>query len=194
MRSAAPSAAGAGSQCSFSSTARNNSTSSSERAIRLSASKERVLSHAEKREVAESRLVAVIAESFIPGRSGGAWLVRKDQHLRVIDVAGSAIGDFVCFNADKLNERFSQARTKANQGKMLLSTGDRSLHSRQQRAPHHHRRHIRHARLAIRHVQPHGCIETSRTRTTAALALRQCRSEGRWECPSAAAMKCCRRR
>ena len=67
----------------------------------------------------------VIAESSVPGRSGGAWLVRKGQRLRVIDLAGGAIGDFVCFNADKLNERFSQARTKSNQGKMLLSTGDR---------------------------------------------------------------------
>lgn len=66
----------------------------------------------------------LVADDSLPGRGGGAWLVRQDQRIRVIDVDGGAIGDFVCFNAHKLNERFSQARTKANQGKLLISKGD----------------------------------------------------------------------
>ena len=71
----------------------------------------------------------IVEDVTLPGREGGAWLVEKGRHIRVIDVEGGAIGDFVCFNADKLTERFSQARTKANQGKFLLSPGDH-LYSR----------------------------------------------------------------
>jgi uncharacterized protein YcgI (DUF1989 family) len=73
--------------------------------------------------------VNIIEDVTLPGREGGAWVVEKGQHIRVIEVDGGAIGDFVCFNADKLSERFSQARTKANQGKFLLKPGDH-LYSR----------------------------------------------------------------
>ncbi|MBZ0215743.1 MAG: urea carboxylase-associated family protein [Fimbriimonadaceae bacterium] len=71
----------------------------------------------------------ILEDVTLPGREGGAWLVRKDQHIRILEVEGGAIGDFVCFNANQLSERFSQARTKANQGKFLLSPGDH-LYSR----------------------------------------------------------------
>jgi uncharacterized protein YcgI (DUF1989 family) len=73
--------------------------------------------------------VNIIEDVTLPGREGGAWVVEKGQHIRVIEVEGGAIGDFVCFNADKLSERFSQARTKANQGRFLLKPGDH-LYSR----------------------------------------------------------------
>ena len=66
----------------------------------------------------------MLKDQEVPARSGGAWLLKKGQHIRVIDVEGGQIGDFVCFNANNLRERFSQARTKANQGKFLISTGD----------------------------------------------------------------------
>lgn len=49
--------------------------------------------------------------------------------MRVIDVEDGQICDFVSFNADKLAERFSQARTKTNQGKFTITTGDH-LYSR----------------------------------------------------------------
>jgi uncharacterized protein YcgI (DUF1989 family) len=48
-------------------------------------------------------------------------MVRQGQRLEVF---GTTIADFVCFNADNLRERFDQARTKANQGKFFISTGD----------------------------------------------------------------------
>jgi len=60
----------------------------------------------------------------ILGRQGGAWVVKQDQQVRIIDVGVGSVDDFVCFNADNLDERFSQARSKANQGKLFLSTGD----------------------------------------------------------------------
>lgn len=73
--------------------------------------------------------INIIEDVTLAGREGGAWLLKEGQHIRVIDVEGGPIGDFVCFNANKLSERFSQARTKANQGKFLLAVGDH-LYSR----------------------------------------------------------------
>ena len=72
----------------------------------------------------------ILEDVTLPGREGGAWVVRKEQHIRVIDVEGGPIGDFVCFNANDLTERFSQARTRTNHGKFLLSEGDH-LYSRE---------------------------------------------------------------
>ena len=72
----------------------------------------------------------ILEDATLPGRQGGAWIVRRGQHVRVIDVEGGPIGDFVCFNADDLTERFSQARTRTNHGKFLLSEGDH-LYSRE---------------------------------------------------------------
>ena len=66
----------------------------------------------------------ILEEITLPGREGGAWIVKQRQHIRVTDIEGGGIGDFVCFNANRLSERFSQARSKANQGKFLLSAGD----------------------------------------------------------------------
>lgn len=68
-------------------------------------------------------------EDELGGREGGAWKLTKGQHLKIIDTAGGAIGDFVCLSLGDLRERFSQARTKANQGKILITTGDK-LYSR----------------------------------------------------------------
>ena len=53
--------------------------------------------------------------------SGAALEMRKGQRLRV---AGRSIVDFVAFNLHDLNERFDQARTKTNQVKIFISTGD----------------------------------------------------------------------
>ncbi len=39
-------------------------------------------------------------------------------------IAGKSIVDFVAFNLDDLTERFDQARTKTNQVKIFISTGD----------------------------------------------------------------------
>lgn len=39
-------------------------------------------------------------------------------------VEGTTIADLVAFNLHDLTERFDQAHTKANQGKIFISTGD----------------------------------------------------------------------
>src|ERR1700686_5645408 len=56
--------------------------------------------------------------------SGHAWEMKKGQRVRI---TFQSIVDFVVFNLNNLQERFDQARTKANQGKIYLSTGDQLL-------------------------------------------------------------------
>ena len=57
----------------------------------------------------------------IPINSGKSFIVKKGERICVL---GESIVDFVVFNLDNLKERFDQARTKANQGKIYISTGD----------------------------------------------------------------------
>ena len=66
----------------------------------------------------------VIHDDFVPGRKGGAWVVKRGQFIKVTDVDGGAIGNFVTFNANNLKERLDQGRTKADNGKFLISKGD----------------------------------------------------------------------
>lgn len=65
--------------------------------------------------------MAVLQSDIIPRNSGRAYVVKKGQRLRI---AGKSIVDFVAFNLDDLTERFDQARTKTNQVKIFISTGD----------------------------------------------------------------------
>ncbi|MBI2881141.1 MAG: urea carboxylase-associated family protein [Candidatus Tectomicrobia bacterium] len=66
----------------------------------------------------------ILKDETLPARGGGAWILKKGQRIRVIDMEGEQIGDFVAFNAANLRERFNQARTRSNSGKFLISTGD----------------------------------------------------------------------
>jgi uncharacterized protein YcgI (DUF1989 family) len=65
--------------------------------------------------------VKILKEVTIPSNSGKSFIVMKGNCICVI---GESIADFVVFNFENLKERFDQARTKANQGKIYLSTGD----------------------------------------------------------------------
>lgn len=67
----------------------------------------------------------VLTDAVVPARSGKAFVVKKGQHIRIIDIEGGQIGDFVVYNANDIRERLSQARTKVNQGKIFLTTGDK---------------------------------------------------------------------
>lgn len=57
----------------------------------------------------------------IKSNTGRAFECFKGQRVKV---EGKTIADFVAFNLHNLSERFDQARTKANQGKIFISTGD----------------------------------------------------------------------
>ncbi len=63
----------------------------------------------------------VLVDLHIPYNTGGSATVNKGQFVRVI---GRRTVDFVAFNLDNLRERFSQARTKANQAKLFITKGD----------------------------------------------------------------------
>ena len=63
----------------------------------------------------------VLQSVVVPKNSGKSFVVKKGQVLRV---AGRTVVDFVAFNLHNLSERFDQARTKTNQVKIFVSTGD----------------------------------------------------------------------
>ncbi|HEY2990528.1 MAG TPA: urea carboxylase-associated family protein [Candidatus Binatia bacterium] len=65
--------------------------------------------------------MAVLESVVVPKNSGRSFVVKKGQRLRV---AGRTVVDFVAFNLHNLRERFDQARTKTNQVKIFISTGD----------------------------------------------------------------------
>ena len=65
--------------------------------------------------------MAIMKSEMVPKNSGAAFAVKKGQRLRI---AGKSIVDFVAFNLHELTERFDQARTKTNQVKIFISTGD----------------------------------------------------------------------
>jgi uncharacterized protein YcgI (DUF1989 family) len=65
--------------------------------------------------------MAVLENRVVAKNSGAAFEVRKGQRLRI---AGKSIVDFAAFNLHDLQERFDQARTKTNQVKIFVSTGD----------------------------------------------------------------------
>src|SRR5688572_29767201 len=63
----------------------------------------------------------LVQSQVVPKNSGAAFALKKGQRLRI---AGKSIVDFVAFNLDDLTERFDQARTKTNQVKIFITTGD----------------------------------------------------------------------
>src|SRR5919197_909907 len=65
--------------------------------------------------------MAILRSEVVPKNSGAAFEIKQSQRLRI---TGKSIVDFVAFNLDDLNERFDQARTKTNQAKIFISTGD----------------------------------------------------------------------
>ena len=68
--------------------------------------------------------MSLLREELVPAREGRAWVVKRGERIRFVDVEGGQIGDLVVFNADNIRERFNQSRTRSNQGKFLISTGD----------------------------------------------------------------------
>ena len=60
-------------------------------------------------------------EQQLVRNTGFAFDMEAGQSVRI---TSQTIIDFVCFNRDNLRERFDQARTKANQRKIFISTGD----------------------------------------------------------------------
>jgi uncharacterized protein YcgI (DUF1989 family) len=80
--------------------------------------------HCDLGDIAWEEPMKAVHERTVRVNSGHAWEMKKGQRVRI---TFQSIVDFVVFNRDNLQERFDQARTKANQGKIYLSTGDQLL-------------------------------------------------------------------
>jgi uncharacterized protein len=63
----------------------------------------------------------ILWERHLARNTGFAFEIKLGESVRI---ASQTIIDFVCFNGENLRERFDQARTKANQRKVFISTGD----------------------------------------------------------------------
>ena len=63
----------------------------------------------------------VLEDVVIPRNTGKSFIVKKRQRMRIW---AESIVDFACFNLHNLRERFDQSRTKTNQRKIYISTGD----------------------------------------------------------------------
>lgn len=68
--------------------------------------------------------MALLHSEIVPRNSGRTFALQKGQRLRV---SGSTVVDLVAFNLHDLRERFDQARTKSNQAKIFISTGDQLI-------------------------------------------------------------------
>ena len=60
----------------------------------------------------------------LPRNVGFAFDMKAGQSVRI---TSQTIIDFVCLCRENLRERFDQARTKANQRKIFISTGDQLI-------------------------------------------------------------------
>ncbi|MGZ8488540.1 MAG: DUF1989 domain-containing protein [Candidatus Binatia bacterium] len=63
----------------------------------------------------------IFRESIIKSNTGMAFIVKQGQVIRVI---GHSTADYTVFNLRNVKERFDQARTKVDQGKIFVTTGD----------------------------------------------------------------------
>jgi uncharacterized protein YcgI (DUF1989 family) len=65
--------------------------------------------------------MSISEDVVIPRNSGKSFIVKSRERIRI---HAESIVDFVAFNLNNLRERFDQARTKANQRRIFISTGD----------------------------------------------------------------------
>ena len=60
----------------------------------------------------------------IPPRSGTAFILRQGQKLKVVDVQGEQVSDFVCFNLHDKSEYLSSGRTLDYEETIFLTKGN----------------------------------------------------------------------
>lgn len=61
--------------------------------------------------------------NIIPPRSGVAFILKKGQRLKVVDIEGEQVADFVCFNLNDSAEYLSSGRTIDYAETIFLTTG-----------------------------------------------------------------------
>jgi uncharacterized protein len=68
--------------------------------------------------------------NIIPPRSGVAFVLRKGQRLKVQDIQGEQVSDFVCFNLEDTNEYLSSGRTIDYADTIFLTRGHKFYSNR----------------------------------------------------------------
>lgn len=63
-------------------------------------------------------------DEVVPAKGHTAFEMEPGQVLRITDLEGSQAVDLICYNADRLGEKFWAAHTAKLAGKIYVSTGD----------------------------------------------------------------------
>jgi uncharacterized protein len=64
-----------------------------------------------------------VLDEVIPARAHWSAIIRKGQHLRIIDREGKQAVDFLCYNADDRDERYNAPNTLKAAGTISLTKG-----------------------------------------------------------------------
>lgn len=88
---------------------------------------------------------------LIPATEGAAFVVRRGETIKVIDVEGHQIGDFICFNLHQSWEKLSTGETVnfnslAGNGSIHLTVGSKLYSNLQTRC------------LKLSRIWPKGCM------------------------------------
>jgi uncharacterized protein YcgI (DUF1989 family) len=62
--------------------------------------------------------------NIIPPRSGAAFILKKGQHLKVSDIEGEQVSDFICYNLEDKREHLSSGRTLDYAESLFLTKGN----------------------------------------------------------------------
>jgi uncharacterized protein len=65
----------------------------------------------------------MILDEIVPARMPWSGIVRKGQHLKIIDTEGRQAVDFLCYNAHETGERYHAPNTIKAAGTISLTTG-----------------------------------------------------------------------
>jgi urea carboxylase-associated protein 1 len=65
----------------------------------------------------------VVLEQTIPARAEWGGVIKKGQHLRIVDLEGRQAVDFLCYNADDREERYFAPNTIKASGTISLTKG-----------------------------------------------------------------------
>lgn len=68
--------------------------------------------------------------TIIPPRSGTAFLLMKGQRLKIVDIHGQQVSDFICFNSADTSEYLSSGRTIDYAETIFLTKGHRFYSNR----------------------------------------------------------------
>ena len=61
--------------------------------------------------------------NIIPPRSGKAFILKKGQRLKVVDIEGEQVSDFICYNLNDKSEYLSSGRTIDYADTIFLTKG-----------------------------------------------------------------------